>query len=81
MLEYDTPAKPIPKQETPQTDSVQPQNSNSLLTDALDPANLEELNSMMQGILGKDLLKEYEIFSKELEQKLPEMFDLQGLEV
>ena len=81
LLDYDTPSKPIPKTETQHSDAAVPQECNSLLTDALDPANLEELNSMMEGILGKDLLKEYETFSKELEQKLPDMFDLQGLEV
>ena len=80
-MDYDIPSKPIPKTETQPSDTAVSQECDSLLTDAMDPANLEELNAMMEGLLGKDLLKEYEQFSKELEQKLPEMFDLQGLEV
>ena len=36
---------------------------------------------MMQGLLGQDVMKEFEMFSKELEQNMPDMLNFQGLEV
>ena len=72
LLDYDTPSKPIVKPEQPQAVPVPPQ---------MNPKELSDLNSMMQGLLGNDLMKEYEIFSKELEQNMPDMFNFQGLEV
>ena len=72
LLDYDTPSKTIPKLEQPQATPVIPQ---------IDQKEIAELNSMMQGLLGQDVMKEFEMFSKELEQNMPDMLNFQGLEV
>ncbi|KAI6653236.1 Peroxisomal biogenesis factor 19 [Oopsacas minuta] len=78
LLDYDIPSKPIQKAEQLQSVPQAPHGANTLLTDVLDPAGMEEMTSMMQGIFGKDLVKEYELFSKELEHRIPDMFNTEG---
>ena len=84
LKEYDTPSKPLSHPvagEKPSDPSSMLPPGMDMLGESFDPSHLEELNSMMEGMLGKDLLEEYQAFSKELEENLPDMFNLQGLEV